>query len=173
MTDKKTDKKQTTQEETQEQQQLLPPLNIINQYVKDLSLEVPQAPNVFIKDLEESNIVSKIDINISEFKSQAEETLYEVTISIDVSTENAKKEALFIIELQYAGIFLLNVEPEQVDSILNIQCPSLLYPFAREVITNITSKTGFAPVTLAPVDFASVYLQKHPELLEHLRNQGS
>lgn len=128
-------------------------VKILGQYIKDLSFEVPNAPQIF------SNLQGKPDINISidiDAKKMSEGT-FEITLKIKADS-TAGSEKFFICELVYAGLFSFGkIEENLLEQILLIYCPNMLFPFARRIITNLTSDAGLAPLMLDPIDFAELY----------------
>lgn len=155
---------------SEQEMQDLPPIQVITQYIKDMSFEVPGAPEIFALPPQESDLDTAIDISYEKMNNEHYEHLYEVSIVLELKALNQDKKELMILDLKYSGIFLLNVEPEQFEFILNIQCPNLLYPFVRETVATTTTKSGFAPIMLQPIDFAGLFFSKNPEKLEELRN---
>ena len=127
-------------------------------YIKDLSLEVPNAPKIFL-NREQPNI----ELNISFNTEQIEDGVYQTILHAVV---NAKigEEQMFLVEADQAGIFQLrNIPAEQIDLIQNIECPNMLFPYLREAITDLTTRAGFLPVVLAPINFAYLYQQKQAQ----------
>ena len=131
-------------------------IKIISQHIKDLSFEVPNAPEVFLNPQDKPDILLSINIDA---KKLAEET-YEVFLKITANATASEKK-LFICELSYAGIFALpKIEGEMLEQILLIYCPNLLFPFLRRIIANTTSDAGFAPLMLDVIDFADLYAKR-------------
>jgi len=125
------------------------------QYIKDLSLEVPHAPEIFTKLDTPPQI--NVDLNIDANKLQ--ENHYEVTLNLRINAD-AKKEPLFILELAYAAACTIKVPEEQVEPLLFIEIPRMIFPYARQVISSNLSDAGLPPLMLTPVDFAAVYRTK-------------
>ena len=138
-----------------EQQQ--PLFNIEKLYVKDLSLESPNAPSIF---LEREN--PKIDLQLNTQSTIVEEGLYEVTVTVTVTAKLPEKDkVMFLIEAKQAGIFQVrNLPPEELESVLAIICPNILYPYLREVVSNMAIHAGFTPVLLNPINFEALYQQQ-------------
>jgi preprotein translocase subunit SecB len=130
-----------------------PPISINAQYVKDLSFEAPSTPGVFRQMQNQS---PNISVNVDVEAKTLDPSVFEVTINI---TANCKFEdtTAFLVELSYGGVFTLNVDAQYVRPVLLIECPRLLFPFARQIVANTTSNGGFLPLMLAPVDFAGLY----------------
>jgi preprotein translocase subunit SecB len=132
-----------------------PSLQIEKLYVKDLSLEVPNAPQVFTQQVQ-----PEVEVQITTAAAQFAEGYFEVTVSATV-TARAAERTLFLAEAAQAGIFSLrNVPPEQLDALLGIACPQILFPYLREAISDIVVRGGFPPVLLSPVSFEALYLQR-------------
>jgi preprotein translocase subunit SecB len=144
--------KKTTPETTEQ------PQVIINaQYVKDLSFESPKSPLSLVNIKNAPKIDLSVDINVQ----KATENDYEVTLKINAKANN-EGDNLFVVELLYSGMFSLTNIPDeaQKEQILLIYCPSLIFPFARRVIADVTRDGGFQPLMINPIDFASLYAQQ-------------
>jgi protein-export chaperone SecB len=132
-----------------------PPIVINAQYVKDLSFEAPSAPAVFAQlQRQQPNISVKCDVQARALDTAS--NLYEVLLQLS-SECKAGEEVAFVVELTYGGVFTLNVRPEDVRPVLLIECPRILFPFARHVVATSTMNGGFLPLMLGPIDFASLY----------------
>ncbi len=124
-------------------------------YVKDLSLEIPGAPQVFLQA--ES---PQIEVQINHDSKQFAEAVYEVTVTVTV-TAKAGDKTLFLAEASQAGIFTVRGVPqEELGPLLGIACPTIVYPYARETISDVIVRGGFPPVLLAPVSFEALYAQR-------------
>jgi preprotein translocase subunit SecB len=142
--------------EPQPQQGALPALSVMGQYVKDFSFENPNAPN----SLAPSATQPAINIQINVGVSQLALTDYEVTLKLEGKAERTGT-VLFAFELSFAGMFRVqNVPQEHLQPVLLIECPRLLFPFAREIVATSVRNGGFAPLLLDPVDFVSLYQQR-------------
>jgi preprotein translocase subunit SecB len=132
-----------------------PQLNVLAQYTKDLSFENPNAPTSLAPQQQQPAI--NIQINVS--ANNIAEHEYEVTLSVEGKAENGGK-LMFSFELSYAGVFrILNVPQENLHPLVMIECPRLLFPFAREIIATSVRDGGFPPLMLDPVDFVGLYRQ--------------
>jgi preprotein translocase subunit SecB len=132
-----------------------PQLNVLAQYTKDLSFENPNAPTSLAPQQQQPAI--NIQINVS--ANNIAENEYEVTLSVEGKAENGGK-LMFSFELSYAGVFrILNVPQENLHPLVMIECPRLLFPFAREIIATSVRDGGFPPLMLDPVDFVGLYRQ--------------
>jgi len=130
-----------------------PALKIHGQYIKDLSFEIPNAPQVF---LEMQGEAPEIPIHVDVSAAGVGQDLYEVVLRLRVEARVSGK-TLFIAELDYAGLFALNLPEEQIGPYLLIECPRLLFPFARAIIADVTRDGGFPPLVLQPLDFVALY----------------
>ncbi|HLO78883.1 MAG TPA: protein-export chaperone SecB [Magnetospirillum sp.] len=131
-----------------------PPLVVNAQYVKDLSFEVPGAPAIFAEMQGQSpNIPIHVDINAN----QLQERTFEVTLHLKVEARLADNRPVFIVELVYGGIFTINMAPEHVQAMLLIECPRMLFPFARNIIADVTRDGGFPPLMIQPIDFVQLF----------------
>ncbi|NQU62628.1 MAG: protein-export chaperone SecB [Rhodospirillales bacterium] len=136
------------------------PLVINAQYTKDLSFEAPEAPGIFAVMQEKQ---PNINVNINVSANPLQEKMFEVVIEFQAECKVDEKIA-FILELEYAGIFTANVPDEHLQPILLIECPRLLFPFARNILADVSRDGGFPPLMLGPVDFASMFQAKLNEL---------
>ena len=135
-----------------------PAFNIEKIYVKDLSLEIPHAPNIFLE--RES---PQIDVQLNTQTAVIEGDVYEVMITNTVTAKVGEK-VMFLIEAKQAGIFRLsNLPSEDVEPVLAVMCPNILFPYLRELISNTAVRAGFAPVMLNPVNFDMLYQQHKQE----------
>ena len=130
-----------------------PQVSILAQYVKDLSVENPSAPQVYSWQVQ-PNLDVQFNLNVQ----GAGEGVHEVSLKFDISARS-DNGVHFVIDLSYAGLFgIRNVPEEALPPFLLIEAPRLLFPFARQVIADATSNTGFPPLLLDPIDFASAYM---------------
>jgi len=128
-------------------------------YVKDLSVEVPNAPQVFL-NREQPNI----ELNFSFNTDKIDEGIYQTVLKATVNAK-IKEQQLFLVEIEQAGIFQIrNIADGQLDLIFNIECPTIIFPYLRETISDLTSRAGFLPVMLAPVNFTALYQQRQEQL---------
>jgi preprotein translocase subunit SecB len=130
-----------------------PQVSIFAQYVKDLSVENPSAPEVYSWQVQ-PNLDVQFNLNVQ----GAGEGVHEVTLKFDISARS-DNGVHFVIDLSYAGLFgIRNVPEEALPPFLLIEAPRLLFPFARQVIADAIANTGFPPLLLDPIDFASAYM---------------
>lgn len=128
-------------------------------YVKDISLEVPHAPQIFLE--RES---PQIDVQLHSQATAIEAGVYEVAVTTTVTARLADK-VMFLIEAKQAGIFQVrNVPNEELEPILAVMCPNILFPYLREVVSDVSVRGGFSPVMLNPVNFEVLYQQQRQQL---------
>lgn len=124
-------------------------------YVKDLSLEIPNAPQAFMQQAQ-----PQLEVRIDTAAAPFGDGYYEATVSATV-TAKAGDRTLFLAEAVQAGIFQLrNVPPEDLNPLLGVACPTILFPYLRETISDLVIRGGFPPVLLAPVSFEAIYMQR-------------
>lgn len=132
-------------------------INFITQYIKDLSFENPLAPASFhLFQKSDPKMSFDIDLNAKNLQQQDYEVELKVTASAHTSDE--AKQAIFIAEVKYAGIFQINIEDKELlKKILLIECPTLLFPFVRRIIADVTRDSGFPPLLMNPMNFSELY----------------
>ena len=132
-----------------------PIFNIEKIYVKDLSLEIPNAPDVFL-----SGAQPKIDVALHHEGAAISEGMYHVVLTVTV-TAKADEKTMFLVEVAQAGVFQIRNLPESdLEPFLATACPNILYPYARETVSDIVGRAGFPAVYLAPLNFDAIYLQR-------------
>ena len=132
--------------------------NIEKLYVKDLSLELPNAPQVFLQADS-----PQLDVQIHNESQHVSDALYEVVVTVTVTAKSGEK-TMFLAEVAQAGLFsIVNVPADELEPLLGIGCPTILYPYVREVVSDIVTRSGFPPVLLAPVSFEALYLQRQQQ----------
>src|SRR6476661_3197556 len=130
-----------------------PQVSILAQYVKDLSVENPSAPQVYSWQVQ-----PQLDVQFNLNVQGASEGVHEVSLKFDISARS-DNGVHFMVDLSYGGLFALrNVPDEALPPFLMIEAPRLLFPFARQVISEAVSGMGFPPLMLDPIDFASAYM---------------
>jgi preprotein translocase subunit SecB len=133
-----------------------PQLNVLAQYIKDFSFENPNAPRSLAPAQQAPDINIQINVNAAPMG----ETDYEVVLRLEGKAENAGT-VLFSFDLSFAGAFRIqNVPKDSLHPVIMIECPRLLFPFAREIIATAVRNGGFPPLLLDPVDFISLYRQR-------------
>ena len=124
-------------------------------YVKDLSLEIPHAPQVFAEPAQ-----PQIDVRIESGESRFQPDYYEVTLSVTVTARSGER-TVFLAEAVQGGIFALRNVPEaDIGPLLGIACPTVLFPYLRETISDLITRGGFPPLLLTPISFEQLYLQR-------------
>lgn len=143
----------------QENQQAQPVFNIEKIYVKDLSLEVPHAPRVFLEQSEPN-----IEMRIATQSEKLEDNFYDVSVTVTVTARLGDERVMFLNEVTQNGIFRLeNIPEEDMQPLLSIACPNILFPYARETVSSIITRAGFPPVLLAPINFEALYQQQQEQ----------
>jgi preprotein translocase subunit SecB len=141
----------------QDEQSDLPQVGVLAQYVKDLSFENPNAPRS-LQQLQTAQ--PKIEVNVNVNARKMADDVFEVDLKIEVSAKQGTDTA-FLVDLLYAGLFgVRNLPDENLEAFLIVSAPTLLFPFARRVIADVTRDGGFPPMMLEPVDFAALYMQQ-------------
>lgn len=136
-------------------EQEAPSFAIEKLYVKDLSLEVPNAPEIFLE--RES---PEVGIQLQTAVKGLGEGAFEVTLTVTVTAKLGEK-TVFLVEVGQAGIFRVkNVPEDNLEPLLSIACPNILFPYAREVVSESVTRAGFAPVLLQPVNFEALYASR-------------
>ena len=128
-------------------------------YVKDASLEIPNAPQIFT-----DRTPPQVSVELGNSAQKLDEGIYEVAIKVTLTSKIADKVA-FLVEITQAGIFgIRNVPDENMEMILAITCPNILFPYAREVVSDLVTRAGFAPVLLNPINFEALYMQQKEQV---------
>ena len=132
--------------------------NLQRIYVKDVSFETPDSPTIFTQEWKpESNL------NLNSNVTKLSENSFEVTLTVTVTTKVGDKTA-FLVEVQQAGIFLVRGFPEsEMGHLMGAYCPNILFPYAREVVSDLVNKGSFPQLLLTPVNFDALYAQHMQE----------
>ncbi len=139
-----------------------PQFHIRRIYVKDMSFESPKAPQVF-----ETETQPQIDMQLGAGATLVSENMHAVVVNV-TATVRSGEETVFLVEVQQAGLFHIEgVAAEQMGWVLGVTCPNVLFPYARQVVSDVTVAGGFPPLLLSPVNFEALY-QQHLQ-----REQGS
>jgi preprotein translocase subunit SecB len=147
-------------EDQQAAPQLAPQLNVLGQFIRDFSFENPNAPQSLLPVEEQPAINIQINVNAKPMS----ETDFDVTLKIE-GEARTKDLLLFKFELDYGGLFKIqNVPEDHLHPIVLIECPRLLFPFARQIVAEATRQGGFPPLFLDPVDFAALYQSRLAEM---------
>ena len=132
-----------------------PTFGIEKIYVKDVSLEVPGGPQAFMQQEQ-----PQLEVQITQQSQRVNEVLHEVTLVVTVTAKSGDK-VLFLVETSQAGVFQIrNVSESELAPVLGIVCPNVLFPYARESVSDLITRAGFPPVLLAPVNFEAIYQQR-------------
>lgn len=126
-------------------------------YVKDASFESPHTPQIL-----EQQWNPNVDIKLHSLNAKIEENdLYESILQVTVTAKN-EETTIFVAEVEQAGVFqIAELDGEELDKTLQVECPNILFAYAREAISSMVSKGGFPQLLMAPINFESIYIQKH------------
>lgn len=131
-------------------------------YLKDASLEIPNAPGIF-----RSEWRPQVNVELNTEHQALDESAYEVIVTITVTTKLDSKTA-YLCEVHLAGIFIIGgFDARTLDGLLGSYCPTILFPYAREAISDLSNRAGFPGIVLAPVNFDVLYAQKQAEQQQH------
>jgi preprotein translocase subunit SecB len=152
-------KKETAKPEQAAENGAAPQLSILTQYVKDLSFESPGAP----VSLRPRDKAPAININVNVNANPIAENDYDVVLTLTAKAEDGK-DVLFNIELVYGGVFrAVGFPQEHLLPVLFIECPRMLFPFARQIISDCSQNGGFPPLRVDPIDFSRMFQQRMAE----------
>jgi|APFre7841882724_1041349.scaffolds.fasta_scaffold04799_3 preprotein translocase subunit SecB len=141
-------------EAAQAEQNTQPGFGIEKLYVKDASIEVPNAPQIFTE-----RTAPQVGVELGNNAQKLDEGVFEVTVKVTVTAKIGEKTA-FLVEVTQAGIFAIrNVPEENLEVIIAVTCPNILFPYAREAVSDMVTRAGFAPVLLNPINFEALYMQ--------------
>jgi preprotein translocase subunit SecB len=136
-------------------EQQAPAFGIEKIYVKDLSLEIPNAPQIFME-----RTAPQVGIELNNTASKLDEGVFEVVTTVTV-TSKIEEKTVFLVEVAQAGIFQVqNVPEENLEIILAVTCPNIIFPYLREVVSDLVTRAGFPPVLLNPINFEALYAQQ-------------
>jgi preprotein translocase subunit SecB len=138
-----------------------PVFSIEKIYVKDLSLECPGSPQSF-----RTQEAPHIEVGLRTRGEQVDPDVYESVLTVTL-TAKAGDKTLFLVEASQAGIFTIRgVPPDQLQPVLAINCPTVLFPYVRETLADAVGRAGFPPVHLAPINFEAIYQQQQEQMLQ-------
>jgi preprotein translocase subunit SecB len=140
---------------TEEAQPVTPSMNVLAQYIRDMSFE-----NILAQKGADGDVQPDVQVKVNlDAKKRSTENQYEVAIKLNVTSKSKSNEApLFLLELDYAGIFnITGVPDEQLHPFLMIECPRMLFPFLRRIVNDVTRDGGFPPLNLDTIDFLALY----------------
>ncbi|MDR3390297.1 MAG: protein-export chaperone SecB [Sulfuriferula sp.] len=130
-------------------------------YVKDLSVEVPNAPQIFLE-----REAPEIDVQLATQTQPIAEDVYETILTATVTAKIGDK-VMFLVEVAQAGIFrIAQIPAEQLNPVMGIGCPNIVFPYLRETVSDLVSRAGFPPVILNPVNFEAMYMQQQQQAAE-------
>lgn len=139
-------------------EQEAPTFAIEKLYIKDFSLEVPNAPAIFLE-----RDTPEVGLQLQTGALKMGDDIFEVTLTATVTAKLGEK-VVFLVEVAQAGLFVIrNVPEENLEPLLAIACPNILFPYAREVVSTSVTRAGFAPVILQPVNFEAMYAARAQE----------
>ena len=140
------------------EQNTQPSFSIEKLFVKDLSLEVPNAPRIYLE-----REAPQVEVSMSDAAERVDDAFHEVVLTVTV-TAKLKDKTVFLVELKYGGVFQIrNVPERELESVLGVTCPNILFPYVREVISETVSRAGFPPVILHPMNFEAIYQAKRQD----------
>jgi len=153
-----------TEEKTAEQATSnAPAFRMLKMFIRDLSFENPHSPEIFL----EQNNNPKVDINLEVKNKKVEEDKWEVALAVTASFKSETGKTIFIIEIEHAAVYLIKNFPEEhVPTILAVDCPTLLFPYTRQIMSQLSVDGGFMPFLMDPVNFMGLYenaRKKQPE----------
>lgn len=129
-----------------------PVFQIQRMYLKDLSLEQPNSPQILLEQVQ-----PQVDINLAMGAEGVADGIFEVTVTATVTTK-VKDKVMFLVEAKQAGIFeIRNVPQEQMQGIISIVCPQMIYPYLRAIVSDVCTRAGFPPILLTEVNFQAMF----------------
>lgn len=143
------------------QQSTQPVFTIEKLFVKDLSLEVPNAPRIYLE-----RETPQVEIQMNNSTNPVDDGYFEVLLKVTVTAKVGDK-TMFLVEVSQGGVFQIrNVPPAELEPLLGITCPNILYPYVREVVSDAVVRAGFPPVVLSPVNFEAVFQARQQGLAQ-------
>ncbi|SDK79801.1 preprotein translocase subunit SecB [Methylophilus rhizosphaerae] len=144
--------------QNQTEQNTAPIFSIEKLYIHDASIEVPNAPAIFTE-----RTTPQISVELGNAAEQIQDGIFNVSIKVTVTAKIEDKTA-FLVEVNQSGIFAIrNVPQENMEPILAVACPNILFPYAREAVSDMVTRAGFMPVLLNPINFEALYLQQQQQ----------
>ena len=136
-----------------------PVFSIEKLYLKDLSLEVPHAPRIFLENGE-----PEVDMRVATESTKLEDEFYNCAVTVTVTAKLEGDKVMFLNEVTQSGIFrIANIDDADIQLLLAVACPNILFPYAREAVSSTITRAGFPPVLLAPINFEAMYQQGQEE----------
>lgn len=141
--------------------------NVEKIYVKDLSLEVPHAPQIFLQQE-----APEVDMRINTNAAKLENAFYECSLTVSVTAKLKDERVVFLNEVTQAGIFRIEgANEEDLQLLLGVAAPNMLFPYAREAVSSSVTRAGFPPVVLAPINFEAMYYQAQQQAQQNQHAQ--
>ena len=138
-----------------------PTFTIEKIFLKDLSVEAPNAPEVFME-----REAPTVDVNIASNAREVQSGLFEVVLTVTI-TAKIKDKTMLLVEVAQGGLFQIrNVPQQDVGALLGVACPNTLFPYARETVSMVSSRAGFPPIVLSPMSFEGIYQQQLQQMRE-------
>jgi len=145
-----------------------PVFQIQRMYLKDLSLEQPNSPQILLEQAQ-----PQVDINLAMAANGVADGIYEVTVTATVTTK-VKDKVLFLVEAKQAGIFeIRNIPQDQMQGIVSIVCPQMIYPYLRAIVSDVCTRAGFPPILLTEVNFQAMFEAQQEQAAAAQGNGGS
>lgn len=146
-----------------------PVFRLQKMYIKDLSFENPNAPDVFLAQQQEP----KVEVNLGLKNNKMENDHWEVLLSVTATVTNAKdNKTMFIVEIEHAGVFILkNIPEEHLPMVLSVDCPTLIFPFTRQIMSQVSVDGGFVPFLMEPVNFMALFQNAKRKKEEQAKQQ--
>ncbi len=165
MADKADKEEDKVEEQSEATQPTAPRMQIVSQYIRDLSFE-----NVAAQNNKNNSAQPDISVQVNLDARKGQENQYEVIQKLTV-TAKAEEETIFLLEIDYAGIFIIeNISDEQLHPFLMIECPRMLFPFVRRIVRDVTADGGFPPLNVDNIDFVQLYRQELARLSTEQKN---
>lgn len=142
--------------EQQNAQPDAPVFRMQKMYIKDLSFESPNAPRIFL----ETNQEPKVDFNLQLNNTKIDDDHYEISLAITAKVHDKKADdkVMFIIEIEHAAVFMLkNIPAEHLNRVMAVDCPLMLFPFTRQIVSQVSVDGGFMPFLMEPINFVALY----------------
>lgn len=149
---------------TENTQTPMPAIQIMSQYIKDLSFEAPALPHILMEMKTAPGITVDIDVKVNKTDNPV---IFTVELNIKAAAKTEDEKTLFICELVYGALVGINVPADHLEPMLVVEVPHLLFPYARMIVANITREAGLPPLQINPIDFAALYREK----LKNQRNK--
>ncbi len=145
-----------------------PVFQIQRMYLKDLSLEQPNSPQILLEQTQ-----PQVDINLAMAANPVTDGIFEVTVTATVTTK-VKDKVLFLVEAKQAGIFeIRHVPEEQMQGIISIVCPQMIYPYLRAIVSDVCTRAGFPPILLTEVNFQAMFEAQQAQATAAASGNGS